>query len=66
MDRQTIVTVFGVSFLSSVVSVGLHGRLAGTEGRPCAATMTAFVLDRLSVLAALCRGAFLLMVPMRR
>ena len=62
MDRQTIGMIFGASVVLTVVSFWLHGRLAGTAGRPGAASMLAFVLGWLSALTALLTGAFLLMV----
>ena len=54
--------IFGASAVLTVVSFWFHGRLAGHEGRPGAASMGAFVLGWLSVLTALLTGAFLLMV----
>ena len=65
MDTQTIRTNFGASAVVTAVSFWLHGRLAGSEGRPGAASMTAFVLGWLSVLTALLTGVFLLMVALR-
>ena len=65
MDRQTIGMVFGASIVMTVVSFWLHGRLAGTAGRPGAASMLAFVLGWLGALTALLTGAFLLTVAMR-
>jgi hypothetical protein len=62
MSIQTIGTIFFASAVLTIVSFWLHGRLAGTEGRPGAASMGAFVLGWLSVLTALLTGAFLLMV----
>jgi hypothetical protein len=65
MDIQTIATLFGVSVALTVMSFWLHGRLAGTEGRPGASSMAAFVLGWLSALTALLTGLFLLMVAVR-
>ena len=65
MDTQTIGTIFGGSAVVTVVSFWLHGRLAGTEGRPGAASMMAFVVGWLSVLTAVLTGTFLLMVAVR-
>ena len=66
MDLRTIGTVFGASVVMTVISFWLHGRLAGTAGRPGAASMLAFVLGWLSALTALLTGAFLLMVSMSK
>jgi hypothetical protein len=66
MDLQMIGAVFGASVVFSVVSFWLHGRLAGTAGRPGVASMLAFVLGWLSALTALLTGAFLLMVALSR
>ena len=65
MDTQTIGTIFGASAVVTVVSFWLHGHLAGSEGRPGAASMIAFVLGWLSVLTALLTGTFLLVVTVR-
>ncbi len=65
MDIQTIAAIFGASAVLTALSFWLHGRLAGPEGRPGAASMGAFVLGWLSVLAALITGAFLLIVAVR-
>ena len=62
MDLQTIGMVCGVSVVLTVVSFWLHGRLAGTVGRPGPAAMLAFVLGWLSALTAILTGLFLLMV----
>ena len=66
MDLQTIGMVFGASVVLTVGSFWLHGRLAGTAGRPGAASMLAFVLGWLCALTALLTGAFLLMVAVSR
>jgi len=62
MDTQAIGAVFGGSAVSTLVAFWLHHRLAGSEGRPGAASMLAFVLGWLSALTALLTGAFLLLV----
>ena len=64
MDLQTIGMVFGAPAVLAVVSFWLHGRLAGTAGRPGAASMLAFVLGWLSALTAILTGVLLLMVAM--
>lgn len=66
MDTQMIGMTFGASVLLTVVSFWLHGRLAGTAGRPGAASMLGFVLGWLSALTALLTGAFLLLVAVSR
>jgi hypothetical protein len=62
MDIQAIGTIFGASAALTVVGFWLDGLLAGTKGRPGAASMVAFVLGWLSGLTALLTGLFLLMV----
>ena len=66
MDLQTIATIFFGSLVFTVASFWLHGRLAGTAGRPGPASMAAFVVGWLSILTALCTGGFLLMVAVSR
>jgi hypothetical protein len=65
MDAQTIGMVFGGSTVLTVVLFWLHARLAGTEGRPGAASMLAFVLGWLGTLTALITGLFLLVIALR-
>lgn len=62
MDTQAIGAVFGGSAVLTLVAFWLHRRRAGSEGRPGAASMLAFVLGWLSALTALLTGAFLLLV----
>jgi hypothetical protein len=62
MDSEAISTVFGTSAVLTFISFWLHGRLAGTAGRPGAASMLAFVFGWLSALTALLTGAFLLLL----
>jgi hypothetical protein len=66
MDLPTIRLVFLASFILTILSFWLHRRLAGTEGRPGPVSMALFVLGWLAVLTAICTGAFLLLVAVRR
>jgi hypothetical protein len=66
MDIQTIGTICGASAALTVISFWLHGRLAGTEGRPGVTSMLAFVLGWLSVMTAVITGTFLLVVAVGR
>jgi hypothetical protein len=66
MDTQTIATVFGGSVIVTIAAFWLHRQLAGSAGRPGAASMAAFVLGWLAVLTALLTGAFLLLVVVSR
>ena len=66
MDFQAISIVFGASAALTIFAFWLHGRLAGTDGRPGPVSMAAFVLGWLSGLTALLTGAFLLVVAVRR
>jgi hypothetical protein len=66
MDTQTIGTLCGTTVVLTIVAFWLHGRLAGTTGRPGLASMLAFVFGWLSALTALLTGAFLLLVAVSR
>jgi hypothetical protein len=66
MDTQAIGEVFGGSVVVTVVAFWLHRRLAGSAGRPGAASMAAFVVGWLGALTALLTGAFLLTVAISR
>jgi hypothetical protein len=65
MDAQTIGMVFGGATVCTFAAFWLHGRLAGTSGRPGAASMFAFVLGWLGALTALLTGLFLLVLALR-
>jgi hypothetical protein len=66
MDTQAIVTVFVSAAGLTIVSFWQHHRFAGTEGRPGALSMGAFVLGWLAVLTTVITGTFLLMIAVTR
>ena len=66
MDIEAISTVFGASAVLTFIAFWLHGRLAGSAGRPGGVSMLAFVFGWLNALTALLTGAFLLIVAVAR
>ncbi len=62
MTVPTIVAVFLGAIVLAVLAFRLHGQWAGTEGRPGAASMAAFVAGWLLAITAVITGVFLLMV----
>ncbi len=66
MDTEMIATVFGASTVLTLVAFWLHGRFAGSEGRPGSASMLAFVVGWLGALTAILTGGFLLLVTVNR